>query len=647
MTLSKQLYALITLIALLMGLGTLYISIKNTRAYLMLQLSTQTQNTADSLGLSLTPYMQNKDIAAMDTMVNAVFDSGYYQSLSLTTMSGENLIFRENTTQITGVPSAFIDYLNLRTPEGESIIMSGWNQAGILTLKAHPGFAYKKVWDACNDILWWSVLVLILSFITAFILLRMILRPLDAVEKQALQIAKREFPIVTNIPKTRELKRIVLAMNKMSEKVESIINKLSTRAEQHRQQTYEDSLTGLFNRQYFIAALEHKIKDPEQAGNGYIAIIRINHFAEYNKNFGHQAGDDLLLHIGSLIMQTSENLNVSALSRLSGIDFAIILPLADFKTASKFAETLSHAFAMMKHEHAQHIHIGMAPFEQTSTTGHVLADADTALASVQHQGTRNYNIQQTQSEAMGNHAWKTLIQTSLSAQRLTFLVQPIMHQYTKPKQETLYCEVLMRIQSSAGENISPASFSAMAERVNLHLQLDQYIIKHIIQALEKQENLPALAVNISAKHLNNANFLFWLQDLLQQHTTAASQLYFEVTEHGLTQNIQASQNFITMVQKYHGKVIMEHFGTQKESFKTLRQLKVNYIKLDGSYVADMMTNKQHQSFIQTLVDTADSLDIQTIVEHVETHAQAEHLESLGVFAMQGYYIGKPSALSKH
>ncbi|MBL4653765.1 MAG: EAL domain-containing protein [Flavobacteriales bacterium] len=645
MTLSKQLYALITLIALFMGLGTLYISIQNTRAYLMLQLSTQTQNAADSLGLSLTPYMKNNDIAAMDSMVNAVFDSGYYQSLSLTTMTGEIMISRKNTTQIKGVPSTFINYLNLRTPEGESVIMSGWNQAGILKLKAHPGIAYKKVWDACNDLLLWFLLVLILSFITAFILLRMILRPLHAVENQALKIAEREFPIVTNIPKTRELKRIVLAMNKMSQKVESIINKLSTRAEQHRRQTYEDNLTGLFNRQYFITALEHKIKDPEQAGNGYITIVRINHFAEYNKNFGHQAGDDLLQSIAKLLMQTSEKINIAALSRLSGVDFAAILPLADFKIATQFAQTLSHAFSMMNHEHAQHIHIGMAPFEQTSTTGNTLANADTALASVQHQGTGNYNIQQTQSEAMGNHAWKILIQKSLLEERITFLMQPIMYAHTKPKQGTLYHEVLMRIQNSSGENISPASFSAMAERVNLHLQVDQYVIQHVIQLLNKRKVQSCLAVKISALHLNNANFLFWLQELLQQHTSVASKLYFEISEHGLAQNIEASRNFIDLVQKQHGKVIMEHFGTQKESFQTLRQLKVDYIKLDGSYVAGIMENNEHQSFIQTLVDTAYSLDIKTIVEHVETQEEADYFKNLGILAMQGYLIGKPSTLS--
>jgi len=259
MTLSRQLITLIFVTFVLIFSGTFWISVENTRSYLMLQLATQTQNAADSLGLSLVPYMQKKDIAAMDTMVNAMFDSGYYKSLKLTNMAGDMLIERENTSRQEGVPQWFINQLRLETPTADSIITTGWTQAGRLQLTAHPGFAYKKLWQTTVDMLQWSLLAFFASLIAVLLILRAILRPLDAVEQQALAISEREFPVLENIPRTRELRRVVLAMNKMSAKVEGFISKLTERAELLRQEAHYDALTGLINRRGFLAQLNNII----------------------------------------------------------------------------------------------------------------------------------------------------------------------------------------------------------------------------------------------------------------------------------------------------------------------------------------------------------------------------------------------------
>lgn len=644
MTLSKQLYALILIISSLMALGTLYISIENTRAYLLLQLAAQTQNTADSLGLSLMPHMKNHDIAAMDTMVNAVFDGGYYKSITLKTMSGETIIKRTNTSQIKGVPQQFITALKLETPQVDAIIMSGWKQAGILSLEAHPGFAYKRMWEASMEILWWSLLVLALSFSIASLILRFILKPLNAVEKQALQICEREFPIVQDIPKTRELKRIVLAMNKMSAKVEGFINKLTERAEQTRKKAYDDELTGLINRKQFFAVAQHNISDTEQAGSGYIAIIRLNHFSEYNNTFGHIIGDNLLRKISALLTDICQNFHAPTIARISGVDFAVILPLADIHLAKQFGEALSKALFTINDEFSLNnsIHTGIAPFDDQSSVGEVLADADTALASAQHHGTQSYNIHKNKSEAMGNIAWKTFIQNTLQQKSIHFLMQPIM----TTSGVALYHEVLLRVKSHAGQPVSPASFTAMAERMGQHLALDEYVIQYVLDTLKRhpEQTIP-FAVNISAQSLTHTNFSFWLQQQMKENAGLTSKLYFEITEFGAIQDLKATQHFIDLVHQHKGKVIMEHFGTRADSFQSLRQLKVDYIKIDGSFVADISENQEQLTFVQSIIDVAHSLDIQVISERVETEHDVQHLQSLGMNAMQGYYFGQPKPIS--
>ncbi len=642
MTLSRQLITLILVTFLLIFSGTFWISLENTRSYLMLQLTTQTQNTADSLGLSLVPHMRAKDIAAMDTMINAVFDSGYYQSLNLTSMSGKKLIARQNTTSIEGVPQWFIDHLRLDTPTADSIITTGWTQAGRLQLTAHPGFAYKKLWDTSVDMLWWSLLAFVVSLIAVLMILKAILRPLDAVEQQALAISEREFPVVDMIPRTRELRRVVLAMNKMSSKVEGFIAKLTERAEKMRQEAHYDALTGLVNRRGFLAQLNNIIKDKEKGGAGALAVIRMSDFTAYNQEFGHQAGDDLLIEVGKLLNKMSDQYDGSISARISGTDFAIILPLVDVKIADEFGSLFStqlDELASIMHVDAI-AQIGIACFDGSRGIGRILADADSGLSQAEHEGVNTYAVQSKVSEATGNQAWEVLIKSALESGRIRLLAQAVVNN----NRERIYSEVLIRIVDDNGNQVSPGAFASMAERLNMNVALDRHVISLATQMLELD---PAhkLGVNIAARSIRDESLLAWLDEYFSQHKEMAKLICFEVTEHGLLQNIAAADRFITLVHKYGGNVVMEHFGTRLSSFQTLRQLKLDYIKLDGSYTRHIAEHSDNRFFLQTVTDIAHGLDIQIIAEHVETEADFQSLQTIGINAMQGYYLGEPEPLA--
>jgi len=641
MTLSRQLISLILVAFLLVFSGVLWISVDNTRSYLMLQLATQTQNAADSLGLSLAPHMQKRDIAAMDTMVNAVFDSGYYKSLKLESMSGKTLIKRQNTNRIEGVPPWFIHYLTLDTPKAESLITSGWTQAGRLQLEAHPGFAYQKLWQTSIDMLWWSLLAFITVLLGVFVLLKAILRPLVAVEKQALAIGAREFQIVQTIPRTRELKRVVLAMNNMSAKVEGFIHTLSQRAEQMRRQAHYDELTGLINRRGFNARLEHIIKDRETGGSGALAIIRMKDVAAYNAQFGHQAGSALLVDLGQLLARLSGHYPDAAPARITGTDFAIILPLIGADAVAEFGALLSAGmdelaatFSLTNIAQA-----GMSYFDHTSQIGDILADADAALSLAEHKEANACVIQSSGSDAMGNEAWKALISHAIEHGHIRLMAQTVVNQ----QQEEIYSEVLIRINSEAGRDVSPALFAAMADRLEMSHMLDRYVVEQATRSL-KLDASRQLGVNLSVRAIRDKRFIDWLAEHLKQHTDAAARMYFEITEYALLQHVTEAEDFIALAHTYGSAVVLEHFGTRLSSFQTLRRLKLDYIKLDGSYTREIAEHSDYRFFVQTLVDIAHGLDIRVIAEHVEAQADAQSLSRMGIHAMQGYYFGQPEPL---
>ncbi len=643
MTLSRQLYALIFIISFLMGIGTLLISIENTRSYLMLQLATQTQNAADSLGLSLVPHMKNRDIAAMDTMVNAVFDSGYYKSLSLRTMAGDSLIERENTSQIEGVPQWFINSLTLETPKAASIITTGWTQAGTLNIVAHPGFAYNKLWETAIETGYFALLVFVISFVFAFLVLKAILKPLHAVEEQALAICDREFPVVSEIPKTRELRQMVEAMNKMTTKVHGFISTLTERAEKYRKEAHYDELTHLMNRNGFKAIVENSIKDKEHGGSGFVAVIRLSDFAGYNKIHGYQAGDDVLREVSKLLNDLCDAYPFSTAARIGGVDFAVILPLADHEVANKFGHALANSLESFRSTLSVTgiAHIGLTSFHQDSQFGKILADADTALATAQNRGINEYCILNTTNKAMGNQAWKEFIDNALLHNNIRFIAQQVMDQNS----EIIYSEVLMRIKDESGKDVSPGSFAAMAERLERNEQLDRFVIEHATSLLEHAtDRTTGLGINISAGSVKASNFYNWLEQHLQAHQEIASKLLFEITEHATRQNYGEASRFVDLAHAYGSKVVMEHFGTQLSSFQTLRELKLDYIKLDGIYIRNIAENSDNRFFLQTVTDIAHGLDIQVIAEHVETADDYHALKALGINAMQGYDFGEPNPI---
>ncbi|MFI0376640.1 MAG: LapD/MoxY N-terminal periplasmic domain-containing protein, partial [Candidatus Thiodiazotropha sp.] len=219
MTLSRQLIILITVLLVLVFAGTFYISVQNTRTYLESQLESHAQDTATSLGLSISKHMAEKDLATVTSMTDAIFDRGYYRLVVVQDMQGAPLVERKLAVTLEGVPEWFIEQFPLSTPIGEAIVMSGWVQAGKVVVQSHPGFAHRQLWQNSVEIFRWFLLSALVVLLLALLSLQFVLRPLREVEQQANAIVNREFPIIERLPRTLDLRRIVLAMNRMSTKV--------------------------------------------------------------------------------------------------------------------------------------------------------------------------------------------------------------------------------------------------------------------------------------------------------------------------------------------------------------------------------------------------------------------------------------------
>lgn len=280
MTLYRQLLLGSLLILLCLCAGFYLAELKRTRDFLTNQMEVHAQDTASSLGLSLSSVANGIDIPVMETMINALFDRGYYYSIKLRDVEERDLIERHVTLSGEQVPNWFVHLVRLPLPQATSLVMHGWERLGSVLVVSHPGHAYQTLWRAaCNTAMWFSITWVSFALLGS-LALQTLLKPLRKVEEQALAICDRHFTIQEKLPRTRELLRVVTAMNQMSSRIQAMFDEQTSLANDLRECSYHDPLTGLGNRRYLEAQIRTKLEDREITAKGSFLLFQIQDLAD-------------------------------------------------------------------------------------------------------------------------------------------------------------------------------------------------------------------------------------------------------------------------------------------------------------------------------------------------------------------------------
>ncbi len=645
MTLSRQLLAVISILILIMLGRMFWISMDNTRDYLSSQMQTQTANAVDALGLSLQKPLADKDMALMDTLVNAVFDHGYYRQLVVENMQGKVLIRRVNSDPVKDVPEWFVRLLPIKAPTVSATLTSGWMQYGKLTISAHPGYAYVNLWSSFHQLLVLALWTFVIGLVAVTLLVRGMLKPLRAIEKQAIAICRREFPVNNIRPWTREFRNVVQAMNRMTGKVRDMIEMLSARAEKLQQDARMDALTGLPNRSGFMPALAALLDRKGRSNSGLFLLIKLNDFAAFNDQVGYPVADRLLQDVAAVLKEESGSHLEALAGRIGGVDFALLLPEIEAKLAADVSAKVKSRLDSLRGE-AQvscQILLGATLFDGSDTPGDILSRADASISSARSDD--GIHLQHVGDRVQGNIDWQEMVADVLKHKRIKLLSQPVRSIGASSPEEngTVYHEVLARIYDVDGEAVSPATFMPMAERLNRMVDMDTLIMQMAFEWLLAHPD-DYLGVNLSSASLRYIARDGLPERLLKQIKHVGPRLLLEITEHAALLDVGITVAFISKVHVLGVRVVIERFGSGLSSFHTLRQMQTDFLKLDGSYVRGIAVQTENRFFLQTLLDIAHGLDISVIAEQVEGAADLACLEKMGIDAVQGYHIDKPKPL---
>jgi diguanylate cyclase (GGDEF)-like protein len=652
MTLYRQLIVIIIALFTACFLVSVTISTVNLRSFLEEQFQSHAQDTATSLGLSLSPYMQSNDMAVMNSMVDAIFDRGYYRTISVVTVNGEPLIERSNPGAINGVPSWFVDYIDLRFPAAEALVMSGWKQAATVAVVSHPGHAYQELWKNFLDTLLLFSLTAVTTILLGIVAVYLLLKPLKRVEEQAEAICQKSFVIQEKLPRTRELRRVVEAMNRLAGKVNKFFTEQASLTERLREQAYKDPVTALGNRRYFDRQLQSSLESREESLGGTVLLLELNQLKHINTTSGYQAGDVLLHRTAELVQTRLADSSTCFLSRLSGAGFGIVVEGIDSLEADALANSLSRDLLQLHTEDfvkdGNIAHIGLTMWKPGDSMSDVLAEADNALRTAQVSGDNAWHRYEPINEAPrsipGAGQWHSYLKQAISSASAVLCVQPVF-EFTGAGNTLLHKEVFLRLPDENGNILTAGIFMPVAERSGLAADLDRLAVGKLLDYLSAN---PAdscrYAVNLTASSLHDTALVEWLCRELQADSERNRRLVFEFPESGVLRNIDTTRTVVEKLSALGCNCGIDHFGRGFNSFGYLRSLGVQYLKIDGSYTRNIHHETDNQFLIKALADTAHSVDIQVIAVAVESRQELDAIRTLNVDGVQGYLVGKPEFL---
>lgn len=646
MTLSKQLGFGFLCVLLLVFAGTLYTNVNNTRYFIEQQLSSHAQDTATSLGLSITPYVGNPDdLPIIETMTNAIFDRGYYLSIELQDLSGNAIVTRINPEQVDSVPTWFSKLFSIKAPAASSEITDGWNRYGNLVVVTHPGFAYGQLWNNAVSGFWVALAVFVLALVFVWVLVkRVISEPINTVIDHTEAITQKQFTPIQHIPKTRELKSIVLAINFMSEKLQSMFQHLGEQSEKYRLFAYSDQLTKVGNRRAFELTVNQTLRNEVDHPAGHLIIVRASSLAAVHKEQGGEIGDTYLRSVCNLAnIVASEHLSDFTLYRIAGADFAIWVEYSSEAQVKVLVKELSNTYKRQeKTEHKNGMaHIGVAEFSFGSSAGDILEKADSALA-VANTNEQKYAFASSLSVSHSNETWRSKIQDILSLGTADFASQAIVNKH----QEVAYSEWFARLPSEKNSASAPmAQLIPASIRLDYAQSIDKLIVKNLLEHLVDAKS--DVGLNISRLSLFDPEFMQWFITQLHNAGSASTKLVLEIPERAL---VHDTDNLIKHVETFKSmgvKIAIEHFGAQLAGITHIRKLQPHFIKLDGRFTRSINTEVDNQLFMQSLISIAKGFNIQVIAEMVETESEMKWLLEAGVDLVQGYYVAPPKSVIKH
>lgn len=410
-----------------------------------------------------------------------------------------------------------------------------------------------------------------------------------------------------------------------------------------------DTLTNLPNRAFLFEQLKQSIASMQhQRSNGMLLFIDIDHFKEFNDNYGHQIGDEVLLTVTKKITSICRKEDI--LGRLSGDEFLLISEdINDQHAVDKIIQKIQNIFKAPQKIGKLSLHIsvsmGVALYPEHGQTPEALINAaDQAMYSVKKQGRNNHAFYTKEMSDIANEYYfiLTALKDAIYAENFTLAYQP---QFLMKDKSLSGIEVLLRCTHSRLSNIPISRLISIAEEAGIIRDLTHLLLGMVCSQLHAWKllkiTLPKVSINLSRKELHEENLILTIHSHLSKYKIDPHDIELEITESALlNENVIVKEN-ITRLQKLGHTFSIDDYGTGFSSLSNIKTFRFDKLKIDKSFIDNLATDKDDQVIVSATIEMAKKLGLKVVAEGVETKAQANLLKSFGCDIVQGFLYAKP------
>jgi len=652
MSLFKQLVLMLGLFLGVILVSVMMLNFKTATEFVQNQLYTDAKNTAHSLGLSLSKVADPSDTSTMETMINAIYDSGYYQRIRLVDIDGKEVYNRESDMRVSNVPQWFIKMVPIHNAIAKSDIMIGWNRFGTLEVSGHTGNAYRQLYDTMIDLVKTFLMIGTVVFVFLYVLLSLSLKSLKRIREQAKAIIDNEFIIEKKIPFTTEFRSVTIAMNAMVEKVKDIFDRENETLRRYHELLYKDTETGLYNRRYLTAKLPEYLQSDVSLSSGVYLLVSIDEIDRFKRECGYE-------HYNHLINTLADGLNTglspfpsSLIVRLNESDFFATIPASGIISVQLCIESLMARMRTLIESIDNHlveyltIGCGVGIYSENDTLKSLLSRADHAVTQAKLQGnfTVDFNLEGDETLVLGREEWRSELLKSLDESRMLLAFQSVVEQRSDHL-NVLHEEIFLRLLDRDGVIHSAGYFIPVATSLGLIDVLDRYMVEKVFKHIKEQNPVTPLALNLSGDFVKKYVNIQWLRTQLEIfHRQSSLILWFEVSNTTALHELEAVSAVSTMIKQFGYRFGIDHFTIPEAGAYYLQAIRPDYVKANGAYLQDMMFDKDTGKSRESFNNITRSLGISIIAINIEEAQDVERLKALGIDCFQGTYIAPVSLL---
>ena len=422
-----------------------------------------------------------------------------------------------------------------------------------------------------------------------------------------------------------------------------------------------DALTGLVNRREFQSRLEVAFEGSRKRGENHaLCYLDLDQFKVINDSCGHAAGDQLLRKVTELLK--SQLPSDETLARLGGDEFGLLIQNAGVEEAARIAENMlaaikSFRFYWEGRTFSIGVSIGVTVITRKSIDlKTVMSIADSACYAAKEKGRNRIQVYNPDDIELDQRQQEmrvlSRITSALDENRYVLYFQPIIPVCAKPD-NSQHCEILVRMINADGTLVQPGQFIPAAERYNLMPALDRWIIKRVFEVFHKRYPTPELkrehqwSVNISGTSLGVDGFVEYIRELAARYEIIPQSICFEITETAAIADIDRVSNFLWGLRMDGFKFALDDFGIGMSSFSYLKSLPVDYVKIDGEFIKNILDEKVSLAMTEAITRVVSVMGIEVVAEYVESIPILNKLREIGVHFAQGYGVSEPIFLDEH